>query len=195
MRSGMRERVIAPRTGCWLVTRKAVASWIGNSRPICRRKLSCSIHSRKMQRDACEPEEPGCRDSPVRCEPQRLPAWWAKLVHRVLVQQAMNATEENQCEGQDTSAAPEAAGLCLRPSVNSDAALCEHRVQLTNEDRRIRALAHDLPAVLARSDHDASGSRSDVAARHRGRGDSSDRRTATCHSDPCAMENWSCRAP
>ena len=71
----------------------------------------------------------------------------------------------------------------------------EHRVQLTNEDRRIRALAHDLPAVLARSDHDASGSQSDVAARHRGRGDSSDRRTATCHSDPCAMENWSCRAP
>ena len=59
----------------------------------------------------------------------------------------MNATEENQCEGQDTSAAPEAAGLCLRPSVDSDAGLCEHRVQLTNEDRRIRALAHDLPAV------------------------------------------------
>src|SRR2546425_11880955 len=107
MRSGMRERVIAPRTGCWWVIRKAAASWIGNSKPICRRRLSCSIPSRKMQRDACEAEDLRCCGLPVRCEPQRLLAWWAKLVHRVLVQEAMNVTEENPCERQDTSAAPE----------------------------------------------------------------------------------------
>src|SRR5437870_3892833 len=68
-----------------------------------------------MQPDACEPEEHSCRDLRLRCEPQRLLAWWAKLVHRVLVQEAMKATWENQGERQDTSAASEAAGLCLRP--------------------------------------------------------------------------------
>src|SRR5437773_6434011 len=77
-----------------------------------------------------------------------------------------------------------------------------HRERKTRTPRAINQRRSSNPGVsprssgsLARSDHDASGSRSDVAARHRGRGDSSDRRTATCHSDPCAMENWSCRAP
>src|SRR2546428_12888530 len=81
-----------------------------------------------MQPDACEPEEHSCRDLRLRCEPQRLLAWWAKLVHRVLVQEAMKGAWENQGERQDTGAAPEAAGLCLRPSVDSDAGLCAHRV-------------------------------------------------------------------
>src|SRR5207247_9878821 len=81
-----------------------------------------------MQPDACEPEEHSCRDLRLRCEPQRLLAWWAKLVHRILVQEAVKATWENQGERQDTSAAPEAAGLCLRPSVDIAVGLCEHRV-------------------------------------------------------------------
>src|SRR2546426_12585212 len=81
-----------------------------------------------MQPDACEPEEHSCRDLRLRCEPQRLLAWWAKLVHRVLVQEAMKATWGNQGERQDTSAASEAAGLCVRPAVYNGAGLYDHRV-------------------------------------------------------------------
>src|SRR2546428_10972471 len=79
-----------------------------------------------MQPDACEPEEHSCRDLRLRCEPQRLLAWWAKLVHRVLVQEAMKATWGNQGERQDTSAASEAAGICLRPPGDREAGPCDH---------------------------------------------------------------------
>ena len=44
IRSGMQGRVTVPRTGSWWAIRKAAASWIASSRPICPRRLSCSTH-------------------------------------------------------------------------------------------------------------------------------------------------------
>lgn len=81
-----------------------------------------------MQRDTCEVKEHGGGHSSVRCEPQQLLVWWAKLVHRILVQETMKADWENRDEGQDTSVASESPGLRLRPAVDSDAGFCEHRV-------------------------------------------------------------------
>ena len=81
-----------------------------------------------MQPDTYEVNEHGAGHSSMRCEPQQLLAWWAKLVHRILVQETMSSDGENCNERQDTSAASEAAGLRLRPAVDSDAGLCEHRV-------------------------------------------------------------------
>ena len=84
-----------------------------------------------MQPDTFEVKENGGRHSPMRCEPQQLLAWWAKLVHRILVQEAMRERWENADERQDTIAAPEAPGLRLRSAIDSDAGLCQHRVDGT----------------------------------------------------------------
>ena len=81
-----------------------------------------------MRPDAFEVEEHDARHSSVRCEPQQLLAWWAKLVHRILVNEVMAPGWENCDEGQNTSTAFEAPGLCIRPAVDSDASLCQHRI-------------------------------------------------------------------
>jgi hypothetical protein len=81
-----------------------------------------------MQRDTCEAKEPSGCSSSVRCESQQLLVWWAKLVHRILVHETMKPDWENCVEEQGTSAAFESPGVCLRPAVDSNAGLCEHRV-------------------------------------------------------------------
>jgi hypothetical protein len=84
-----------------------------------------------MQPDTSEVNEHGACHASMRCESQQLLAWWAKLVHRILVQEAMKASWENRDERQDTIAASEASGLRLRSAIDSDAGLCQHRVDGT----------------------------------------------------------------